>query len=101
VINAILAMRVIIQFIGQGVGVMLLRRRWPSERLPFKMWLFPLPAVLSISCWIWIFFSTGLRFALGGLTVTVLGVVTYMIQARYRSLWPFAAAGSAAIEGQS
>jgi amino acid transporter len=100
VINAILAMRVIIQFIGQGVGVMLLRRRWPSERLPFKMWLFPLPALLSISCWIWIFVSTGLKFALGGLTVTVLGIVTYMIQARYRRLWPFEAGGPAAMEGE-
>src|SRR6202162_3044630 len=96
VINAILAMRVIIQFIGQGVGVMLLRRRWPPERLPFKMWLFPLPAVLSISCWIWIFVSTGLKFALGGITVTVLGIMTYMIQARYRRLWPFLPGADAA-----
>jgi amino acid transporter len=100
VINAILAMRVIIQFIGQGVGVMLLRRRWPPERLPFKMWLFPLPPLLSISCWIWIFLSTGLKFALGGLTVTVLGVVTYMIQARYRRLWPFDVAVGTTTDGQ-
>jgi fructoselysine transporter len=100
VINAILAMRVIIQFIGQGVGVMLLRRRWPSKRIPFKMWLYPLPAVLSIASWIWIFVSTGLKFALGGLTVTVLGIVTYMIQARYRRLWPFDSAAEVAGEGQ-
>ena len=93
-------MRVIVQFIGQGVGVMLLRRRWPPARLPFKMWLFPLPALLSISCWIWIFVSTGLKFALGGLTVTVLGIVTYMIQARYRRLWPFDGGGAAVVEGQ-
>src|SRR4029077_11395408 len=95
VIDAILAMRVIVQFIGQGVGVMLLRRRWPPERLPFKMWLFPLPAVLSIISWIWIFVSTGLKFALGGATVTALGIAVYMIQARYRRLWPFAS-GTAA-----
>jgi fructoselysine transporter len=93
VINAILAMRVIVQFIGQGVGVMLLRRRWPPERLPFKMWLFPLPAVLSILCWIWIFVSTGLRFAVGGIVVISLGIVTYMIQARVRRLWPFLPTG--------
>jgi hypothetical protein len=30
-----------------------------------------------------------LKFALGGLTVIALGIVTYMIQARYRRLWPF------------
>jgi len=96
VIYAILAMRVIVQFIGQGVGVMLLRRRWPPERLPFKMWFYPLPAVLSIFCWICIFVSTGWKFALGGIVVISLGVFTYMIQARYRHLWPFVAAGDTA-----
>lgn len=92
VIDAILAMRVIVQFIGQGAGVILLRRRWPPERLPFKMWLFPVPAVLSILCWIWIFVSTGWEYALGGIIVIALGIITYMIQARYRQLWPFEAA---------
>jgi fructoselysine transporter len=101
VIDAILAMRVIVQFIGQGVGVMLLRRRWPPGRLPFKMWFYPLPAVLSIISWIWIFVSTGLKFAVGGLIVIALGIVTYMIQARYRRLWPFVPTPSAAAGGQS
>src|SRR5580698_2736464 len=43
VIRAILAMRCIIPFIGQGVGLVLLRRRWGSDQLPFRMWLYPLP----------------------------------------------------------
>src|ERR1022692_204879 len=42
-IRAILAMRCIIQFIGQGVGLMLLHRRWRSGELPFRMWLYPVP----------------------------------------------------------
>ena len=33
VIRAILAMRCIIQFVGQAVGLMLLHRRWKAERL--------------------------------------------------------------------
>ncbi len=93
VIRAILAMRLLVQFIGQGVGVMILRRRWPAKRLPFKMWLYPLPAVISIFGWAALFVSTGARFAMGGVAVISLGIVTYMIQARYRRLWPFAAAG--------
>ena len=97
VITGILAMRVIVQFIGQGVGVMLLRRRWPPSRLPFKMWLYPLPAVGSIFCWIFIFASTGWKFALGGVAVIALGVLTYMIQARYRRVWPFAGAAVAEV----
>src|SRR5258708_4699500 len=55
VIAAFLAFRLIIQFIGQAVGVILLRRRWPPERLPFKMWFYPLPAVLTIAGWMLLF----------------------------------------------
>jgi len=94
VIKAIIAVRILVQFISQGVGVMILRRRWPPERLPFKMWLYPLPAVLSIVGWAAIFYSTGLKFALGGIGVIALGIVVYMIQARYRGMWPFAAPGN-------
>jgi len=45
-----------------------------------------------------LFYSTGLVFALGGLGVIALGIITYMIQARYRRIWPFATA--AAVEAQ-
>jgi fructoselysine transporter len=93
VIKAIIAVRLIVQFISQGVGVMILRRRWPPERLPFKMWLYPWPAVLSILGWAALFYYTGWKFALGGIGVIALGIFTYMIQARYRGLWPFAEAG--------
>src|SRR6266403_1871392 len=95
VIKAIIAVRILVQFISQGVGVMILRRRWPPERLPFKMWLYPWPAVLSILGWAALFYYTGWKFALGGIGVIALGIITYMIQARYRGLWPFAAAGEA------
>jgi len=94
VIKAIIAVRLIVQFISQGVGVMILRRRWPPERLPFKMWLYPWPAVLAILGWVALFYSTGWKFALGGLGVIALGILTYMIQARYRRIWPFALPGT-------
>jgi fructoselysine transporter len=94
VIKAIIAVRLIVQFISQGVGLMILRRRWPPERLPFKMWLYPLPAILAVLGWVALFYATGTKFALGGLGVIALGVVTYMVQARYRGVWPFAAAAT-------
>jgi amino acid transporter len=90
VIAAVLAMRLIIQFIGQAVGVMLLRRRWPPERLPFKMWLYPLPALLTIAGWIWLFLRTG-RAIWWGLFVILLGLAVFLVQSRLRREWPFAA----------
>ena len=58
VIAAILAMRLLVQFIGQAVGVMLLRKRWPPERLPFKMKLYPLPAILTMIGWALLFWRS-------------------------------------------
>src|SRR3989441_13253328 len=46
-IAGILAMRLLVQFIGQAVGVILLRRRRGQQSLPFKMWVDPPPAVLT------------------------------------------------------
>jgi hypothetical protein len=63
------------------------------------MWLYPLPAVLAILGWVALFLSTTWEFALGGLGVIALGIVTYMIQARFRRIWPFAEAATA--EAQS
>jgi len=78
-IKAILAMRILVQFIGQAVGIVLLRKRFGSKELPFKMWLFPIPVILSIAVWIFLFVSTG-RFALyGGLFATA-GIVVYLLK---------------------
>jgi fructoselysine transporter len=88
-IRAILAMRCIIQFIGQGVGLILLRRRWGSERLPFRMWLYPLPVVVAIIGWAGIFISTGRRPMLASLAAATAGILVYLARARWMRQWPF------------
>jgi amino acid transporter len=89
VIKAILAMRILVQFMGQAAGVMLLRRRWPSEKLPFKMWLYPLPAILAFLAWGAIFISTGRMFMLTGIGVMLAGIIVFALRARYLNEWPF------------
>ena len=78
VISSILAMRILIQFIAQGVGVSLLRNRFGSKHLPFKMFLFPLPVIVSIAIWLFLFFSTG-WFALWGSLIALAGVIVYYL----------------------
>ncbi|HEY4980242.1 MAG TPA: APC family permease, partial [Candidatus Acidoferrum sp.] len=94
-ITGILAMRLIVQFIGQAVGVMLLRKRWGSARLPFKMWLYPLPAVLTMMGWAWLFWQTGPARKYGLMEIG-LGVMAYMVWARVKNFWPFESPGSGA-----
>jgi amino acid transporter len=91
VIAAILAMRILVQFVGGAVGVMLLRKKWGRERLPFRMWLYPAPAVLAIVLWLGVFFATG-RTALAGLGVMAAGAIVFLVRAAALQEWPFAGA---------
>ncbi len=89
VIRAILAMRCLIQFVGQACGLMLLHRKWKAERWPFRMWLYPVPVLLAIAGWIGIFLSTGLRPIISSLVAMTVGLLVYMGRARMLSQWPF------------
>ncbi len=89
VISAILAMRILIQFIGQAAGILILRKRKPASFFPFKMWLYPLPALIAIVMWIGLLFSTGTYFAIGGVLVMAIGAITFFIRSYLKKEWPF------------
>ncbi len=89
VISAILAMRIIIQFIGQAIGVVLLRKRRGVESLPYKMPLYPLPVVLAILMWLLIFYATGLKVASTFFIVLGTGLLVYLIKSKWSNEWPF------------
>jgi fructoselysine transporter len=91
VIAAILATRLLVQFIGQAIGLILLHRRWPPERFPFKMWLYPLPAILTMFGWAALFWATGTA-RKWGLLLIGLGILAFLLRAREVRQWPFAAA---------
>ncbi len=83
VIDAILAMRILIQFIGQTIGLMLLVKQKGKQHFAWKMALYPLPALVAMVAWFCIFISTG-WLMLAGLSVIALGVVVYFIKERVR-----------------
>lgn len=89
VISAILAMRIIVQFIGQAVGIIIIRKNKPKDFFPFKMWLYPLPAIIAIMMWIGLFLSTGAFFAVGGIVVMAIGVIVFLIRSNFNGEWPF------------
>ncbi len=89
VITAILAMRILVQFVGQAVGLVLLRRRRGTAGLPFKMPLYPLPVVVAVAVWLAVFWSTGPKFMLSGLAVIAAGTVAFLLWSRRLKRWPF------------
>ena len=82
-------MRILVQFVGQAVGLVLLRRRLGTASLPFKMPLYPLPVILAITVWLLVFWSTGKVFMLSGLVVIVLGAGVFLLWSRRLQRWPF------------
>ncbi|HWJ90243.1 MAG TPA: APC family permease [Flavisolibacter sp.] len=85
VIDAILAMRILVQFVAQTIGLMLLRRKYGSSKLPFRMWLYPLPAILSLLIWQFVFVSTG-WYAVWGSIVALIGIVVFYVKRNFEKI---------------
>jgi len=83
VVSAILTARILIQFIGQIAAVEVLRKTRPEVRLPFRMWLYPLPSVVALVGWLYVFATSGWTFVLSGLGVLGSGVCAFMVWRRW------------------
>lgn len=91
IIAALVVIRILLQFIVQAVGVMVLRRRQPDMPRPFRMWLYPLPALFAIAGFLYILlarknFQRELKYAL---VILVAGLVLYFVRSWRRREWPF------------
>lgn len=83
VITTILMMRILIQFVSQAVGVIAWHYRKPNEERPYKMPFFPVPAVLSIVIWLFIFFSNEVKYQLFAVGVITSGTMAYYLRQRF------------------
>lgn len=91
VITALITTRILEQFVGQIVGVVLLRRREPDRPRPYKMWLYPLPCGLALIGWLYMYISASLAFIVLGIATLALGVVAFLIWSYRTGEWPFGA----------
>ena len=92
-IGSLIATRVLIQYLPQTIGFFLLRRRQPDLERPFRMWLYPVPGVISIAGWAYVLTTAAPRSLLFALAVLVVGSAVYFLRARSRSEWPFTVEG--------
>src|SRR6202041_2446330 len=91
-IAALVVIRLILQFLVQAVGSIVLRIRQPELPRPFRMWLYPLPALLATAGFLFILFNRAdwqkeVRYAA---LILLTGVIIYMGRAWKDSAWPFA-----------
>ncbi len=80
---------VLIQGVAQVIALFVARARGAA---PFRMWLFPVPAIIALAGWLFAFWYTG-RFAITvGIGWLLTGACVYVVTARVQRRWPFAAA---------
>jgi APA family basic amino acid/polyamine antiporter len=90
-IAALIVIRIVLQFLVQSVGVIVLRVRRPDLPRPFRMWLYPIPALVAAASFLFILISRRdfLREVRYAGVVLVVGLLIYGVRAWRRSDWPF------------
>jgi len=91
IIAALVVIRITLQFLFQTIGIIVLRIRRPDLPRPFRMWLYPVPALLAIAGFVFILvnrpdFQRQVRYAM---VILILGIVIYLVRAARRHEWPF------------
>lgn len=89
VIDALVTMRILVQFIGQIGAVVILRRTRPDSERPFKMWCYPVPALLALLGWLFLFVTSGMTQMLYSVLALAVGVIAFLIWSKKCGSWPF------------
>ncbi len=90
-IAALVVIRLVLQFLVQAVGLIVFRVTHPEVVRPFRMWLYPLPALVAIAGFLFILFGREnwqkeMRYAA---VILLAGLVIYLIRAWRGQEWPF------------
>src|SRR6266542_3145203 len=90
VIDALITTRILVQFIGQ-IGALALIRRRNEGGLSYRMWFYPLPSLVALAGWIFLFATSDPKVILFGLSTLLAGVVAFAVWSWRVNQWPFAA----------
>ena len=91
VVAALVVIRITIQFLAQIVGLLILRATRPEFPRPFKMWLYPVPALIALLGFVYVLFmrpgfQKEIKYAVVLVTV---GLIIYLIRSYRRKEFPF------------
>lgn len=91
VIAALVVVRILLQFLVQAVGLIVLRIRRPDLPRPFRMWLYPVPALVAIGGFLFILIKrhNALKEIRYAIVILITGLVIYLVRAWRNGEWPF------------
>jgi amino acid transporter len=101
VIAALVVIRIMLQFLVQSIGLIVLRVRRPEMPRPFRMWFYPLPALIASIGFGYILFvrANALKEIRYAFVILILGILIYMVRAWRAQEWPFGRTSAAAFGG--
>jgi amino acid transporter len=88
-VNALIVIQVLVQFMAQVIAVTLIRRNRPDIARPYSMPLYPWTSVIAFLGWFYILIASGLAYILWGTALLVFGVAIFLWRARGAREWPF------------
>jgi amino acid transporter len=88
IINALTTGMVLIGSLAQIAALVVLRVR--GTRAPYRMWLFPVPALIALVGWCYIFEQAGTPAIAFGILTVAAGLAVYAGWALLARAWPFA-----------
>ena len=88
-VNALIVIQILIQFMAQVFAVTLIRRKRPDIERPFKMPLYPLTSSIAFLGWLYILIASGWTYIAAGFILIIFGVGAYLLHARRQGVWPF------------
>ena len=81
---------VLVQSIAQIIALTVLGRRQPELRRPYREWLYPVPSLLALAGWIYVYKSADTTSIWPSLVWIGGGLLTFLGWARLDHAWPFA-----------
>ena len=94
VIDALITTRILVQFIGQIGALTMLRRRGGERAGTYRMWLYPLPSLVALAGWIFVFATSDIQVILFGLMTLLAGMLVFAFWSWRAQRWPFMVAST-------
>ena len=81
-IQGLLMIQIVTWFAAQCIGVVLLRRVQKASDRPFSMPWYPLPVIIALAGWIFIFVMNGWPYMLAAISLVIIGVIAFRLFTR-------------------
>lgn len=88
-VSALMITQIVFQFIPQIIALFAIRWYRKEIGLPYRMWLYPIPALVALVGWTYVASTPDQRQYLGSAAILlVFGLVAYFLRAKATKEWP-------------